>query len=891
VKKTHQIAVGALWLLTAALCPSRAVLAQVTSADEICAPSEDPCIIDSDVVVAPGAFLDFGMREVRVVPRGVIDSGIGDVALRCGKFVATTGDSVAINARIAGVGGGIFTLDAVRRCSLNENSPCFRDTGCKFGTCSAHTCSADPTVSCVVDSQCQIGPCQLGRCFRNRAKRCTGNDDCNLGSCTVGATVCSSNLARECSIDADCDDGLCNIGDGSISMDGKIRAEGPTPGSIFITAAGDIETFRPITLSASSALDDGGILDIESGGGSVDIRGKIDAVGGGQSTGGDVTITAAQDIFINHDIDVNGGDFDGGFLALDAGRDLTINGEILGNSIKGEGFGGDLEFGATRDILLTPLARIANNGHQSSDNSCGDSGPQTFDAGGTFTMQPGAELVADGAPPECGGDTVAIDARGDILIDGRIQSRGGVDAGNGGSVEITSRGSIEFTMLSSVDVTGGANGGGFIDLFADDDVIFAGTADARAGVRGTSESISLDAGRDVFLSGTLINGGGEAPGDTNGIVDLRACGINVLAGTRIDNGGPFGVNRFTARESITVAAGSEIGADSETGTNTVEYRDPSKPPVLAGNFTPAVTTAANPLLMGCPFCGDGEVDQGESCDDGNTIGGDGCDEECQDEGCIDDTQGDYPNVPLCNDDKSCTLDLCNRATSTCDHIFDCNDGFNCTQDSCGPDGECLHVANSALCNDFNVCTTDICSVNSGCVLTNNSNDCNDGLDCTSADACTLGECVGTLDCPPGQLCELSSGQCIAGATTTSTTTSTTSTTTTSTTTTTMVLGPFCGDAVIDDGEQCDSGNLEWDTGEFCTDQCVVVGCGDPNNSGVTDGLDALYILRVAVGLGQCDACLCDVDNSSGPRPVQATDALRTLRAAVGLPIDLVCPVC
>ena len=29
-----------------------------------------------------------------------------------------------------------------------------------------------------------------------------------------------------------------------------------------------------------------------------------------------------------------------------------------------------------------------------------------------------------------------------------------------------------------------------------------------------------------------------------------------------------------------------------------------------------------------PFCGDGNLDAGESCDDGNSIAGDGCEPDC-----------------------------------------------------------------------------------------------------------------------------------------------------------------------------------------------------------------------------------------------------------------------
>ena len=66
-------------------------------------------------------------------------------------------------------------------------------------------------------------------------------------------------------------------------------------------------------------------------------------------------------------------------------------------------------------------------------------------------------------------------------------------------------------------------------------------------------------------------------------------------------------------------------------------------------------------------------------------------------------------------------------------------------------------------------------------------------------------------------------------------------------------------------------------------------CGNPV-SGVSAGTattsDALYILRVAVGQGTCEPCVCDVNDSGG---ISASDALLTLAASVGGPVSLTCP--
>ena len=65
-------------------------------------------------------------------------------------------------------------------------------------------------------------------------------------------------------------------------------------------------------------------------------------------------------------------------------------------------------------------------------------------------------------------------------------------------------------------------------------------------------------------------------------------------------------------------------------------------------------------------------------------------------------------------------------------------------------------------------------------------------------------------------------------------------------------------------------------------------CADANASGGITSGDALFVLRAAVGLLNCEACRCD---TSGDGVITAADALITLRAAVGIPVPLLCPAC
>jgi hypothetical protein len=100
---------------------------------------------------------------------------------------------------------------------------------------------------------------------------------------------------------------------------------------------------------------------------------------------------------------------------------------------------------------------------------------------------------------------------------------------------------------------------------------------------------------------------------------------------------------------------------------------------------------------------------------------------------------------------------------------------------------------------------------------------------------------------------------------------------------------FCGNTVLDDGEECDDQDPEWATGQSCSASCELLPCGDPDDSGAITVVDALHVLRTSVGTSSCDDCVCNVDDSEGAPTV--SDALRVLRVSVGQQVELTCPPC
>ena len=857
-----------------ALSPSAGFAAIADEATDICPAQADPCLIQQAYDVVSGSVLDFGTRTVRITAGGQIDTNTGTVTIRSGNFIVDAGLVPGIKVRggngFGSIDGGTLTLEARRRCELDSNRTCFSDANCSFGTCSVSVCSGDSARACASDAACDLGTCGAGNtCANDPDKSCLGDGDCKLGTCSVD--VCSASRATTCSTDADCSFGTCSIGEGTIELLSAIRADGGTgggiPGTVLLRAASDIQVGGEITARSNSVDNDGGVIDIESGQGTVTVDAIVAASGGGMATGGEVTLVGGQDVVVNQTVDVNGGDFDGGYLEIDAPRDVLVNGPLEASSTNGGGFGGEITVTAGRDVTATAPAAIAVDGHYSSlDSFGGDGGSIELGATRNLTVNSTVNVSATGAIPDGFGGEILTESGGDTLWAGIAAAKTSNSAaqGAGGNVDMTVNGALAFPVTGLMDVRGAQNGGGAIFITTGGSMTFAGAMDARTTNNGRGDGISIDVGGDVDMTGAMRVSGQSTSG-VNGQIDFQFCRLTMKSGSIIENAGAYGKNFLRARERVTVQQGATITADAASGVNRLIYRDEAKPPVVNGTISPAAATDdIDPYLQGCPVCGNNELDGGETCEDGNTTNGDGCNAQCQDESCVAQTPN-YPSVPVCDDADGCTQDICN--SGDCQHVASCDDGIDCTTDSCSAQtNECMHVVNDAVCEDGNPCTNNICSLGQrGCVSVNNTDLCDDGLTCTEGDRCTAGVCAGTDTCVAPETCHADSNTC--------------------------ELGGVCGDGIVDGTEQCDDGDATWTAGQSCDAGCQSVSCGDPDDTATVRASDALFILRVAVGVSQCDPCVCNVDNSASGTAVTASDALRVLRASVGVSVELVCPAC
>ncbi|HET9063614.1 MAG TPA: hypothetical protein VFO62_10035 [Candidatus Binatia bacterium] len=282
-------------------------------------------------------------------------------------------------------------------------------------------------------------------------------------------------------------------------------------------------------------------------------------------------------------------------------------------------------------------------------------------------------------------------------------------------------------------------------------------------------------------------------------------------------------------------------------------------------------SSAQAWACGCPCatdsdCHDGEVcspssgtcvDPGGPCDeDADCGGGQRCNPStglCQDPSDECACDDDCDDALFCNGAEHCDIFTgCHAGSLACD------DGVACTVDSCDEDlDSCASAPSDAACDDGVYCNgAETCDAGAGCVVAS-------PVDCSADDEfCGVGSCDEEtkgcvvvpqnegLDCTEGDpdACVVSS-VCGAGE---------------------CVVTPLCDQQC----ERCDSGS------------CASL-CGNPWGS-ATDTInttDALFTLRVAVELEQCELCVCDVDGSGA---VTSTDVLMMLRQIVGLEDVFVC---
>ena len=80
--------------------PAAQALIIATGPDDICLPTDDPCIVDQDVQVQPPGTLDFGARSLQISGAGRL---LGPATITCGDFLVDVGVGLtAVDTRETG---------------------------------------------------------------------------------------------------------------------------------------------------------------------------------------------------------------------------------------------------------------------------------------------------------------------------------------------------------------------------------------------------------------------------------------------------------------------------------------------------------------------------------------------------------------------------------------------------------------------------------------------------------------------------------------------------------------------------------------------------------------------------------------------------------------------
>lgn len=551
------------------------------SADEVCAPAANPCVISTTIEVDTLYPLDFGLRTVRVVEPGRF---LGTLDLACGRFeTVTPANWMTVPADDV---VGEVTITSQRSCSLNAAMVCLSDAACS----------------------------------------------------SAGA-------------------GLCSGGDGGIALQGSLRGNAPT---VTLRAAGDIQIEGMLDVSSDPPATYGGTVYIESTFGSVESAATIDANGGvnvdyygsGPAYGGSVTVRALFDVTLRGPILATGG---WASIDVDAGRDALVAAEIFTQGRQGaDSTGGTIDLHADRDLrvvreagALRPVLNIMGGTRKVSGyygyggGSYGGPGGYAFlNAGRDVVVGENVVLLGDSGMSIGQVDDQAIsgdwyfEAGEDLNFDAQLSDRAWGQRGSSNhGVSLYGDNSVRMGRRGTIATSGAYSG--TVGFNSDTGSV---TIDGRVNARsrkikyygytyGTGGDVWVQ-GRDASVGGKIMTGGPSSPGE----ISVDVCRLHMRAGSRLDSAWGVqdeGVNgsSISVGESMRTDPGSGIRA-KEGAVHTIRYRDANKPPVINGVVTPAPSLVNDPLIAGCPVCGNFEIDEGETCDDGNVANGDGCDSTC-----------------------------------------------------------------------------------------------------------------------------------------------------------------------------------------------------------------------------------------------------------------------
>jgi hypothetical protein len=402
--------------------PSAAAVA--VSADDVCAPTSDPCVVTRPIEVEAGSHLDFGLRTLRIEGAGLLDFTGGRGAVSCGRLETATAGP-AIRSRALSSPAATLAVEARKRCS-GAVRPCLADADCE----GAGTCSQGDGVI-----ELRGGIAGNAEAPGHIVLRSAG-DLAVLAAVSLAGTRSESDggsLALESS-------------QGDVVLDGPIDASGGgggCGGDVAVVAAGDVAVRAPI--DASGGEYDGGSVSLEAGG-DVTIAADIavDAKSGA-GAGGEIDVLAGHDIVAlpatdsgvvvlsadgHQSVEYEGGD--GGAVSFEADGSIRIARDVrvAASAAAPDGFGDSLSFAAELDLDFDGTVIAKGRG-------TGGAGA-LVDLYAGRDVRIGGDAVFELTGSAAGGDLM-VEAAGAFSSDGTVDVSGGA-AGLGGRIVTVSGG-------------------------------------------------------------------------------------------------------------------------------------------------------------------------------------------------------------------------------------------------------------------------------------------------------------------------------------------------------------------------------------------------------------------------------------------------------------------
>jgi cysteine-rich repeat protein len=715
----------AVWLPAG---PAFAACTGVSSAAGLCTLVQSgTCFIDGkQCTVVPGAILDFGTQAVVLRQGSSLTATNGDMTVLAKSLELQQGTGLlGPGATIA-----VKTTGAISIVRPSQGSPARIDV-------------SNYSSGGQIDLESTGGTIQIDGIVDARGL----NTDGIGGSIDItGANVLVSGDVRTSG-------GNLGAG-GSVSMDAKVGnvllsgnldGSGGSGGPVDLTAEGTVNASGNIDIRATAAGGDGGLLDVFSTSGSINLGGKIsmqgdegtDTDGGGN--GGEMNVFSAGNLTLSAAFEISGAppDGQGGDVFFMSMLDTIQTGTMLVQGRGAESDGGTVEFDVHKALTLGAI-----------DVHGGESLP---DSGGALVATSWCDLtVPSGVILNALGDRGSIHLQSGALLTAAGQLRAGGESVLGylDTMPITAGGTFlpELTLEQIPTLT---PCGGFVPVSCGDGTLDPGEeCDDHNTVScdGCSSLCLIEkCGNGRLDCGEACDDGNTTSGDTCHGDCSRA--DNVCGDLHVDSG-------ETCDDGNTVACdGCSSTCQVEScGNGTVECAEECDTPNVGG-------CSADCMRLVPPGCGDGVLSGQEECDDGNTVDGDGCTHQCREERCGNGTVDpgedcdDFNQTGCDGCSPSCKVEVCGNG------VLDC--GEECDQGAANgtPGSSCLACQPAPTCSSGGTSPCIPCGTNTDCDPLDRCGSavCADGIctpqappSCNNANVCDgLETCDPAFGCRPG----------------------------------------------------------------------------------------------------------------------------------------------